>query len=192
MVDQNFSGIGCSSIAELELPTKSSGFFRPQDGKNKIRILQGPVLSYVSQEWSEDRKPIGDKIKYKYDDPRVKEDKNAKLVLTYLIYSYDEKSVMIWDIQTQSIISAIKAINDMAPDLSAFDVQLTKEKGSNGFMQYSLVQGPQKAFDIKEAIDEVTSKGLLERVNSSDIPDEFAPDDAKLNKAQKEAEEVFA
>ena len=118
-----FEWIWCASVEDVEIPSKSSAFLTIKDWKTKIRFLQGPVLSYVSQEWWDDHKPVWEKIRYKYDDPEVKKDKDAKLVMTYLVYSYDTNEIKVWEIATKWIQEDLKSINglDIVNKIKVYD-----------------------------------------------------------------------
>ncbi len=186
------AGIGCGSIEDIEIPSAGSGFYKLTDGKNKLRFLQWPVLSFVSQEWGEDKKPIGEKKKYSYKDPAAKKDPNAKLVMTFLVYAYDKSGtggeVKVWDIQQKSIQEKIKAINGIQPDLSAFDVQITKVEKANGYPDFQFAQWANKPFTNEEAIAEVMERGLLKRLSEmTKDEDEFgtsAEDEEKSIEAE--------
>lgn len=159
-----FTGIGCASVENVELPSASSAFFNPTEGSHRIRFLQGPVISYISQIW-EDGKPFGEKIKYDYNDPAAKKDPNAKLVMIFLIYCYEDKTVKLWEIGQSSILKHIKKVNEMQPDLSAFDIQVTKTKRQGTqYYDYTIVQGQNKPFTDAEAIAEVVERGLKKRL----------------------------
>lgn len=158
------AAIGCASVEEVELPSGKSGFFAPVEGAQKLRFLQGPVISYVSQEW-EDGKPVGDKKHYKHSDPAAKKDPNARLVMTYLIYSYTEKKTLLWEISQKSILEDLKNINGIQADLSAFDIQLTKSpRTGTKFFDYRIAQGTPKPFTDADAIAEVVEKPLGVRI----------------------------
>ncbi|MDD3302237.1 MAG: hypothetical protein PHN31_01680 [Candidatus Gracilibacteria bacterium] len=170
---QKFEGIGCSSIEELEIASGGSSYLKLKDGdKVKMRFLQGPFMAYVSQEFDDVKKEyIGDKIRYDFNDPEAKKDQHAKLTLTYLIYNYVEKKVQLWEISQSTIQKNLKALNEMKPDLSAFDIQVTRENNKS----YQIISGNDKPFDLKEVIAEVMEKGLMDRINKSDEHEEAAP-----------------
>ena len=167
--EQQFNGIGCASVADVEIPEASSAYFKLDEWVHKIRVLQGPVLGYVSQEW-EDGKPIGDKVLYKYDDPEAKKDKNARLQMTFLIYDYKTESVVVWEIAQKTILEQIKNINGIQPDLSAFDLQITRS-AKWGRTSYSIAQWVNAPFKIQEAIDNVVSKNIIERLAELKSPE---------------------
>lgn len=163
--------IWCTSVEDVEIPSKNSDFFSPKDWKTKIRFLQGPVLSYISQQW-EDHKPVWEKIRYKFDDPEVKKDKNATLVMSYLVFIYDTKEIKVWEIGTKWIMEQLKSINEMQPDLSAFDVMITKTKKDNWFPDYKIANWAPKSFlaDDKtwltEVIAEIKENWLVKRLET--------------------------
>ena len=85
---QEFNGIWCESIEEIEISSGSSFFNLKDWDKKKIRFLQWPSLYYVSQEWDDkEKKFLWDKIKFDFDDPLVKKDPHARLTAAYLIYN---------------------------------------------------------------------------------------------------------
>lgn len=161
----------CWSIAELELLSNNNWFLTLDEWKNKMRFLQGPHIGYVTQEW-EDWKPVWDKKFYSQEQiDEVKKDKNARMVLTYLVYSYEKKQVLIWEITQKDVIKWIKDLNSMWPNLSVADILVNKTKKEwTKFFDYNIITGQQKAFDIEnlqEILNEVKEKWLLKRIEEA-------------------------
>ena len=194
------AGIGCTSIAELELPVSTGKYFKPEEGSNKMRVLQGPVITYVSQQWGDDHKPVPgtEKIVYQANDEARKKDPHAKLTITYLIYNYTLQTTQIWEIGQISIIKAIKDLNDLRKDLSKFDIALVRKKSASK-TEYSVSGGETEVFSNKAIIDEVLANGLTSRMapvqeendqmkSYGDVPKQ----DAEIEKQiQKEAAPAF-
>ena len=143
----------CESIEELSI-SEGGEFFKPEDGVTKIRFLAWPLIYWESQEFNDEKKPVWDKNFYSDWDKKIKSDKFAKLVLAYIIYDYSTSQIKTWTIQTKGLQKTIQAINGLNPNLSLFDCNLTKKKGSNGFYEYQLATWQAKPFIVQEVIDE--------------------------------------
>ncbi len=192
---EEFSGIGCESIKDVEIPSASAAYFAPVEGDNLIRFLQGPKLYYISQQW-EDGKPVGDKKIYKHDDLRVKKDPDARLIMAYLIYSYDLKAVKIWEISQPTIQKYIKKVNNIQANISKFDVQVSKTKRQGTtYSDFAIVQGEASPFKVQAAIDEVMEKPLhvrLDELQKNKDDEQFGTDEQVAMEAQIEAAHAAA
>lgn len=155
---------GCDNVKDVKIPEGGNvNFFNPEENKTtKIRFLKGPKMYYLHQEWSDDRKPIGDKKYYAEGDKTMPND--ARLNFSYIIYNYTDEQIQTWDVSVKGLLKAIKAINDLNPQLSAFDCNVSKKKGSNGFMEYTLVNGAPAPFENQEVIDQFIEEKPFEKM----------------------------
>ena len=84
---------GCTSVEDLKIPESGWNFFKPADGKTKIRFLASPFVYKVAQEW-ENNKPVWDKKYYTEIDPEATK-QSAAVQLAYIIYDYSDEEVKI-------------------------------------------------------------------------------------------------
>ncbi|HMS90633.1 MAG TPA: hypothetical protein PKC87_00210 [Candidatus Absconditabacterales bacterium] len=178
---QQFNGIGCASVADIEIPSSGGSYFKLTEGVHKIRVLQGPVINWLVQEW-DDGKPVGEKEILPYSE--TEKPAGARIMMTFLIWDYKEKAVLIWEVAQKTILEQIKNINGIQPDLSAFDLQITRS--DKGRTTYSIAQGPNSPFTVQEAINEVMQKNIIERLK------ELKSNDSTLEAQEREIQAEIA
>lgn len=90
-----------------EPPKKESGYFRFNDGDNKIRILSEPVIGY--EYFTVENKPR--RSKEPFDDPMdIRENERIKEFRAFVIWNYDLKKIQIMSITQSSIKKQIMGL----------------------------------------------------------------------------------
>ena len=177
---------------DFELPSSWNDYFKIDEGKHRIRLLEWPIMNY--EVWNEeevDWKVKRVKTTYDITDQSASKIKGAKLVWTVLIYNYDDSQIQVWTISQRSIIQNLLDVNEEVDDLSWLDLTIKRKgKGMND-TTYTIIPGIPKPFDNTEVLKEIEDKPLLERITNDDDEDkvEDLPWDEAMN---AEMDKAFA
>lgn len=118
-------------------------YFKPEDGKNKVRICSDAIFGFVY--WTEDNKP-----KRSFDHPGSnspdmrKGDENkaeqVKPFLAMVVWDYATQAVLIWEITQKTIMQGLDDLygNEDWGDPKNYDLTITRT-GEKFKTTYSLV-----------------------------------------------------
>jgi len=176
---------------DFELPSSWNDYFKIDEGKHKIRLLEWPIMQY--ELWKEevvDWKTKKVKETFEITDQAAAKMKWVKLVWNVLIYNYDDSAVQIWTISQRGIIQNLLDLNQEVPDMAWVDLTvIRKGKGMND-TTYTIIPGIPTPFADEKILAEVTEKPLLERITKKDDDDDKVktlPGDEKLEAQMSEA-----
>lgn len=183
---------------DFELPASWNDFFKIEEGKHKIRLLQWPLMQYEiwKEEWEKRTKEVFEYTKENSKIPWV------KLVWNVLIYNYDYKSVQIWSINQKKIMQNLIDINKEVV-LSSIDLTIIRKwKGMND-TTYTIIPSWLTTFAIEEVLKEVSERPLIERLKKSSLESDeessLESDEESIKKeiearkvSTSDVEEVFA
>ena len=123
----------------VEPVTQSNGYFKPQDGDNKIRILSSPIFGHIDG--------IGkNTVRYRMGTEPSKSsmpDGKVRFFWTFVIWDYADKSIKIFEAAQATIWKRIKALSQDA-DWGApyfYDLKINK-KGKDKETEYQLTPVP--------------------------------------------------
>lgn len=175
---------------DFELPASWNDFFKIEEGKHKIRLLQWPLMQY--EIWREEgEKRTKEVFEYTKENSKIPW---VKLVWNTLIYNYDTKNVEIWTISQKKIMQNLIDINKEVA-LSSMDLTIIRKwKGMND-TTYTLIPGIPAIFDNAEVIKEVKERPLVERLKKSSIDSDEEAIQNEINQRKAsvtDVEEVFA
>lgn len=168
---------------------------RFQDGDNKFRVLDGPLLGWEA--WTLDKKPV----RWAYDnqpmtqdlidancyDPKSKEGQSEKHFWAFKVWNYQDKEVQVLSITQASIQRALTDLinsDDWGP-LEEYDV-VVKRTGKSLETRYSVQATPPKELpqDAKDFDKKCNLEALLtnedpfdDKSVGQDIVKDIDPDD---------------
>jgi len=161
-------------------PVRSSGgggnYFRPQDGKNKVRILSDATLGYVY--WNNQNKPVrsiehpGNPQDIRLSDKTGKPE-SIKYFWAMVVWDYAKEQLAIWEVTQVSIQDQIEAFadNDEWGHPNGYDITISRS-GANLDTKYTVQPSPAKpvAKDIMTAYKDaaINLNALLSGANPFD------------------------
>src|SRR3990167_2681636 len=168
---------------DYDIPTGEGNYMKLEDGENKFRVLQNPILGY--ELW------IGKKPKrYAMDQPipieeadsadideRSGESRPPKHFWAMVVYNYGLKRVQILELTQKKILRTIKGLyksKDWGSPLG-YDINIIKS-GKSFYTTYEIIPSPPKELDsdVKEVWEKVKGKVKIEALYSGGDP--FAKD----------------
>jgi len=156
--------LGFNLDKDFELPKSWNSYFKVEEWKHKIRLLQGPIMQY--EVWHE--AADGTKTKEVFENtPENSKKPGAKLVWNILIYNYWESVVQIWTISQRKVMQNFIDLN-VEVNLSSIDITLIRKWKTMNDTTYTLIPWAPSEFTVEEALKEVKEKSLAERLVSKD------------------------
>jgi|ERR1017187_2862228 hypothetical protein len=140
-----------------EVPAGSGGYMKLQDGENRFRIMDRPIIGY--EYWNTDKKPIRSKEQWAVipKDIQIGLDGKPGLVKHFwamVVWNYAEEEIQILELTQKQILSSIQTLAK-DPDWGTplgYDLKINK-KGKGLDTEYSVVAIPHKIVsdEIQEA-----------------------------------------
>lgn len=154
--------------ADYKIPVSGGKYFKPQDGKNKLRILTSPILGTVGWDKSGLKPaPVRCRMKEKLPDGL----ESPKHFWAMVVFDYADSSVKIWEITQQTIQ---KAIRELATDEDwgspvEYDLTVTRT-GSGMETEYMVNPTPKKALSNEAQVAFKSMTINLEALYAGDDP----------------------
>lgn len=133
--------------AEATASSGGGGYFKPQQGANKVRFLSDAIFGYLY--WSSENKPIRN-AKHPGANPpnlRIEDGKpdRVKPFLAATVWSYTEQKVMIWEITQATIMNALRGLVEHEDwgDPKGYDLTVSRT-GQGLETTYTLAPSPHK------------------------------------------------
>lgn len=132
------------------VPKSGGNYFKPAIGDNKVRILDSPILGYVS--WTEEdgkRKPV--LTKKREDAPRpTRPADEVKHFWALPVWNYRENDIQIWEITQASIQSKIADLANNPDWGSPLGYDITIKRVGEGLnTKYDITASPPKPADVR-------------------------------------------
>ena len=130
---------------DYKAPQSNNAYFKLQDGENRVRIISSPIIGW--EDWK-DKKPIRFRYNAKPLAP-IDPTKPIRHFWAFLIWSYENQKIMIWEITQGTIRKAIESLSK-DKDWGApynYDIKIVKT-GKNKETDYSVNPCPAKEIDI--------------------------------------------
>lgn len=138
-------------------PSSGGGnYFRPNNGKNKVRILSDAVLGYLY--WNTQGKPVrsvdhpGNPTDIRISD-KTGSPESIKFFWAMVVWDYEKEQLGIWEVTQGTIQDQIEAIADNEDWGHPRDYDLTITRTGEGLgTKYNVQPSPKKAVS-KEIVD---------------------------------------
>lgn len=132
---------------DYEIPQKAGNYMKLEDGENKFRILDNPVLGweYWVTEKDGKRKPVRKHMGEEIQAEDLEEGEQLKHFWAMPVFNYKDERVQILELTQKSIQKAIKAL-DRSKDWGSalgYDLLVTKS-GQKLDTEYVVVPAPPK------------------------------------------------
>ncbi|MBW4469200.1 MAG: hypothetical protein KME45_02945 [Stenomitos rutilans HA7619-LM2] len=132
-------------------PVRTSGggnYFRPQDGKNKVRILSDATVGYVY--WNNQNKPVrsmehpGNPTDIRLSDKTGKPE-SIKYFWAMVVWDYAKEQLAIWEITQVSVQDQLEAFydNDEWGHPNGYDITISRS-GNGMDTKYTVQPSPAK------------------------------------------------
>ena len=151
-----------SNYDSESLNTSSGGgqYFKPQDGKNKIRICSDAIFGWLY--WTVDNKPARSAKHPGANPPGIRTDdrtgrpERVKPFLAVVVWDYASNGVAIWEVTQATIMRALEDLvhDEDWGDPKGYDITINRT-GKGLETSYSLLPSTKKAIpaDVLTALD---------------------------------------
>lgn len=134
-----------------EVPEKPGNYMKFKDGENRIRILQSPVVGWLSWKTLSDgtRKPIRKHLDEAFMSSEIDDEDAIKHFWAMPVWNYADERVQILEITQKGIQKTVKALakdSDWGSPIG-YDLIITRE-GKDLLTKYQVQPKPAKALDI--------------------------------------------
>lgn len=166
-------------VSEDVISEGSAGYFKPETGDNKVRIISKPIIGWVA--WDEDddgnKSPVRTQIDDVPDKSKYDKKNQPKKFMALVVIDREDGEVKVWEITQQSVIKAIQALNANKDWGKPFAYDITiKKTGADLKTKYAVTPSPKTKLgkdDIKAANEKpVNLDALYEGENPFEVEDE--------------------
>lgn len=135
---------------DYEVPQKSGNYFKFQDGQNKFRILDNPIMGWVGWKEGNDgtRKPVRKTMDEKFPMNEVDDESQIKHFVAMPVWNYKEEKIQILEITQKGIQRSLRALerSEGWGNPTGYDIVVTKT-GQKLETEYTVMPEPPKPID---------------------------------------------
>lgn len=133
---------------DYEVPAKNVNYFRFEEGENKFRILDTPILGWIWWETEDDgsRKPV--RIQMDREVPAAVNKDEVKHFWAMPVWNYKQEKVQILEVTQKGIQKSIKTLSDDSDwgNPTGYDMVVSKS-GQKLDTEYQVSPKPAKKLD---------------------------------------------
>lgn len=144
----------------MSTPSGGGGYFKPQQGSNKVRFVSDAIFGYVY--WSTENKPVRSAKHPGANPPNLRVDESGKPdrvkpFLAAVVWSYAEQKLMIWEMTQATIMNALRGLVEHEDwgDPKGYDLTVSRT-GQGLETTYTLAPSPHKP--LTEAIEQAKAE----------------------------------